>query len=72
MPVREQGRTKRFERERPASRRRLSCSDEVITEARHSIQALRDREKRAAGLVEEISAMGQRIAQDSSYGSASS
>jgi signal transduction histidine kinase len=44
----------------------LKQSDEVIDQARDSIQELRDREKRSLSLPEEISAIGQRIADDTS------
>jgi signal transduction histidine kinase/ligand-binding sensor domain-containing protein len=44
----------------------LTQSDEVIDQARDSIQELRDREKRSLSLPQEISAIGQRIADDTS------
>jgi signal transduction histidine kinase len=44
----------------------LDRSDDVIAEARHSIQDLREREKRSLELAQEIAALGQELGSDKS------
>ena len=44
----------------------LDQSDDVIAEARHSIQDLREREKRSLELAQEITALGQELESDGS------
>jgi signal transduction histidine kinase/ligand-binding sensor domain-containing protein len=44
----------------------LDRSDDVIAEARHSIQDLREREKRSLDLAQEITALGQELGSDAS------
>jgi signal transduction histidine kinase/ligand-binding sensor domain-containing protein len=44
----------------------LDRSDDVIAEARHSIQDLREREKRSLELAQEIAALGQELGSDES------
>jgi signal transduction histidine kinase len=44
----------------------LDRSDDIIAEARHSIQDLREREKRSLELAQEITALGQELGNDDS------